>query len=76
MRISGQKSFKSLNNVRYYKNLIYSKPNEYKFPISISIDKKYRKDIEGRIYPIYTRQSIYDDGSILIQPDVDEYEDN
>lgn len=76
LRISGQKSFKSLNNVRYYKNLIYSKPNEYKFPISISIDKKYRKDIEGKIYPIYTRQSIYDDGSILIQPDVDEYEYN
>ena len=45
-------------------------PKIYKIPVSISIDKQYIKDKEGKIVPIYTRETTYDDGSILLQPNI------
>ena len=45
---------------------------EYKLPISISYDKKYKKDRNGNYYPILTKELKYDDGSILIQPNDDD----
>ena len=48
---------------------------EYKLPISISYDKKYKKDRNGNYYPILTKELKYDDGSILIQPYID-YDDS
>lgn len=42
----------------------------YKFPISVNITKEYVKDKYGNLHLIYNRESNYDDGSILIQPDI------
>jgi hypothetical protein len=42
-------------------------PKEYKIPVSVIYDKQYRKDKNGKYYPIFTKKSKYDDGSILIQ---------
>ena len=41
---------------------------EYKIPMSVSIEKNYARNICGKIFPIYSKQTKYDDGSILIQP--------
>ena len=74
LRITGQKSFNP-NDVKF-KNSYYENQIEYKLPISISIDKKYKRNRDGRLYPFYTKQTKYDDGSILIQPpDLEDYED-
>ena len=43
----------------------------YKYPISVNIKKDYIKDKYGNIHKIYTRESNYDDDSVLIQPDID-----
>ena len=37
-------------------------------PMSVSIEKKYNKNRFGEIYPVYSKKTFYDDGSILIQP--------
>ena len=58
-----------------FKNSYYENQTEFKLPISISIDKKYKRNRDGRLYPFYTKQTKYDDGSILIQPDFEDYED-
>ena len=72
LRITGQKSFNP--NVVKFKNSYYEKQTEYKLPVSISIDKKYKRNKDGRLYPFYFRQTKYDDGSILIQPDFEDDE--
>ena len=41
---------------------------EYKIPMSVSIEKNYARNICGKYFPIYSKQTKYDDGSILIQP--------
>mgnify|MGYP006873124896 CR=1 FL=1 len=41
---------------------------EYKIPLSVSIEKNYARNIRGKYFPIYSKQTKYDDGSILIQP--------
>ena len=40
--------------------------------MSVSIEKKLAKNSEGRIFPIFSKETKYDDGSILIQPSNDE----
>ena len=47
------------------------KDYKYKYPISICIKEDYIKDECGNVYKIYNRESKYDDGTILIQPDID-----
>ena len=54
---------KSTNN-RVYNDC----PQKYKYPMSVSIEKKYRKNRYGEVFPIWNRKIIYDDGSILLQP--------
>ena len=73
LRITGQKCFNP--NAVKFKNSYYENQTEFKFPVSISIDKKYKRNKDGRLYPFYTKQTKYDDGSILIQPDFEDYED-
>ena len=58
-----------------FKNSYYENQTEFKLPVSISIDKKYKRNRDGRLYPFYTKQTKYDDGSILIQPDYEDDED-
>jgi hypothetical protein len=41
---------------------------EYKIPMSVSIEKNYARNICGNYFPFYSKQTKYDDGSILIQP--------
>ena len=43
----------------------------YKYPINVYIKKKYIKDECGNIHIIYDRESNYDDGSVLIQPNIE-----
>ena len=71
LKIIGQKT-KNINNID---NITLYSPQEYKIPMSVFIDKQYIKDKEGKIIPIYTRETAYDDGSILIQPDIENYKD-
>ena len=42
----------------------------YKYPISVYIRKEYVKDKYGNLKCIYNRESNYDDGSVLIQPNI------
>ena len=60
------------NKIKIYKYIFpdYIEYN-YKYPISVNIKKDYIKDKYGHIHKIYTRESNYDDGSVLIQPDID-----
>ena len=74
LRISKQKSISPFNDSRFYKT-IYDSPKQFKIPVSISFEKKYAKNEQGKIFPIYSRESKYDDGSVLIQPYYDEYDD-
>jgi hypothetical protein len=68
LRISKQTSISPLNEIEY-KNEIYSyRPKAYKIPLSVSIEKNYAKNKKGQMFPIYSKRSKYDDGSILIQP--------
>jgi len=73
LRITRQKCFNP--NAVKFKNSYYENQTEFKFPVSISIDKKYKRNKDGRLYPFYTKQTKYDDGSILIQPDYEDDED-
>ena len=73
LKIVEEKS-KIINNVNNIdNNNILNSPKEYKIPLSVYIDKQYIKDKEGKLIPIYTRETTYDDGSILIQPDIEDY---
>ena len=72
LKISGQKWF-SPTNRKIVKNEYYDEgPKRFKFPLSISIEKKYTKNKYGEIFPIYHRKTLYDDGSILLQPYINE----
>ena len=73
LRNTGQKSINPY--AVKTKNSYYENQTEFKLPVSISIDKKYKRNKDGRLYPFYTRQTKYDDGSILIQPDFEDSED-
>jgi hypothetical protein len=44
---------------------------KYKYPISVYIRKQYIKDKYGNLKCIYNRESNYDDGSVLIQPNIE-----
>lgn len=55
-------------------NIIFNR--EYKIPINVYIDKQYIKSKEGKIIPIYTKKLRYDDGSILIQPNINKDDEN
>ena len=72
LRISGQKWFSPSNRKFVYKKKDYEGPLKYKYPISISIEKKYTKNKYGEIFPVYHKKTLYDDGSILLQPYIDE----
>ena len=72
LRISGQKWFSPSNRKFVYKKNDYEGPLKYKYPISISIEKKYTKNKYGEIFPVYHKKTLYDDGSILLQPYIDE----
>ena len=76
LRISKQKCLSPSNEPYYKKISFYERPKEFKIPVSVSIEKKYAKNRVGKIYPIYSRETKYDDGSILIQPFFDEYTDD
>ena len=60
------------NVFKIYKDIF---PNyieyKYKYPTNIFIKKDFIKDKYGNIHKIYTRESNYDDGSVLIQPEID-----
>lgn len=72
LRISNQKSVCPSHSTYIKNDLYYRYPEIYKIPISVSIEKKYAKNQYGNIFPIYSKESKYDDGSILIQPYPDE----
>ena len=40
--------------------------------MNISIEKKYTKNKYGEVFPVYHKKTLYDDGSILLQPYIDE----
>ena len=75
LRISKQKCYSPSNEISYRSEFYFKQPNEFKLPVSVSIEKKYAKNNRGEIFPIYSKETKYDDGSILIQPYFDEYDD-
>lgn len=75
LRVRGQKSVYIKTNYNNEINKFLNCSTEFKIPISIYVDRQYIKNKKGKLVPIYTKESTYDDGSILIQPDVDEFED-
>ena len=40
---------------------------QYEFPISVSTEKEYVQDKYGQVFPVFTRKTVYRDGSILLQ---------
>ena len=74
LRISGQKWFSPSNRkINKSRNKFYDEtPKRYKFPVSVSVEKKYAKNKYGDIFPVYHRKTLYDDGSILLQPYINE----
>ena len=69
LRISKQKSISPLNEIENKNEIVYSyRPKAYKVPLCVSIERNYAKNKKGQVFPIYSKQSKYDDGSILIQP--------
>lgn len=68
LTISKQKCFSPAKTTLYK----YKYPKYFKLPVSVSIEKKYAKNKNGMLLPIYSRETKYDDGSILIQPYPDE----
>ena len=62
----------NMNDKENGKILYLDSPKEYKMPISVYIDRQYRRDKDGNKYPVYTKEIQYDDGSVLIQPNVEE----
>lgn len=75
LRISKQKCYSPSNDIGCRNEFYYEQPNEFKLPVSVSIEKKYVKSKKGKFFPIYSKETKYDDGSILIQPYFDEYAD-
>ena len=69
LTISRQK-FLSPTNRNVNKNKVYDAdfPRRFKYPMSISIEKKFKKNKYGEIFPSWNRKILYDDGSILLQP--------
>lgn len=60
------------NIIKLNKDLFLEyKDYKYKYPISVCIKEDYIKDECGNVYKIYNRESKYDDGTVLIQPDID-----
>jgi hypothetical protein len=72
LRISGQKWFSPSNRTNTKNIFNNGPPRRFKFPMCVSVEKKYKKNKYGEIYPIYHKKTIYDDGSILLQPYIDE----
>ena len=72
LRISGQKWFSPSNRTNTKNIFNNGPPKRFKFPMCVSVEKKYKKNKYGEIYPIYHKKTIYDDGSILLQPYIDE----
>ena len=75
LRISQQKCLSPSkgSNGKYMKNqILYQLPKKFEVPVSVSIEKKYAKNKVGEFFPIYSRETKYEDGSILIQPYIDE----
>ena len=75
MRISKQESLFPSNSVYFREEDISYYPKEYKIPVSVSLEKKYARNQDGKLFPILSKETKYDDGSILIQPYVD-YDDS
>ena len=73
LRISNQECICPSNIINLKRNICYKYPKNYKLPVSVSIEKKYAKNQHGEFFPIYSKETKYDDGSILIQPYTDEY---
>ena len=68
LRISKQNCFSPSNKktfIKEYYNNVYQK---YRIPLSISIEKNYTKNKYGDVYPLYHKKTVYNDGSILLQP--------
>ena len=79
LRISQQKCLRpsnGSNGIYAKKQILYQPPKKFKIPVSVSIEKKYAKNKVGEFFPIYSRETKYDDGSILIQPYIDENNDD
>jgi len=79
LRISQQKCLRpsnGSNGIYMKKQILYQPPKKFKIPVSVSIEKKYAKNKVGEFFPIYSRETKYDDGSILIQPYIDENNDD
>ena len=72
LRISGQKCFSPSNRKALKSRFTEDNSRRFKYPMSVSIEKKYTKSKYGEIYPVYHKKTIYDDGSILLQPYIDE----
>ena len=72
LRISGQKCFSPSNRKAFKSRFTEDNSRRFKYPMSVSIEKKFTKSKYGEIYPVYHKKTIYDDGSILLQPYVDE----
>ena len=72
LRISGQKCFSPSNRSAFRSRFTDDNPKRFKYPMSVSIEKKYIKNKYGEFYPVYHKKTIYDDGSILLQPYIDE----
>ena len=74
LRISGQKCFSPSNSNRkvFRSRFTEENPKRFKFPMSVSIEKKLTKNKYGEIFPIYHKKTLYDDGSILLQPFIEE----
>ena len=75
LKISQQKCLRPSNGIYMKKQILYQPPKKFKIPVSVSIEKKYAKNNVGEFFPIYSRETKYDDGSILIQPYIDEIND-
>ena len=75
LRISCQESISPSNYNNLKKDISYIYPKKIKIPVSVSVEKKFAKNKYGEYFPIYSKETKYDDGSILIQPYTDEYYD-
>ena len=75
LRISKQESLFPSNSVYFREEDFSYYPKEYKIPVSVSLEKKYARNQDGKLFPILSKETKYDDGSILIQPYVD-YDDS
>ena len=75
LRISQQKCLspsKGSNGIYMKNQILYQLPKKFEVPVSVSIEKKYVKNKVREFFPIDSRETKYEDGSILIQPYIDE----